>query len=304
MPEEKHYVPGSPEAAAAEEAAQKAQQEAEAKAAEEKAAADAAEKAKADEAAAAEAEAKAKADADAKAAEGEKIKSRSIYDDYKDQKRETKEWKSAAIAIAKAKGIELTGSETPAELQALLDKKDETPPPASDAPPANVDDDLKAFAEAEGMSAEGLQRLVDLIKQRIPTSALSKEDQEALKGLRDFQASQTRAQEDQQILAAAPEVKKQLEIHDEGELATVMKEITRLAHTPRFADKEIDYVVWANKDALGKLVSPKRPSFEQGGQPGDAPPETAPDFSKGGVTPEQAQKAQTKSSSSLEIRRS
>ena len=94
-------------------------------------------------------------------------------------------------------------------------------------------------------------------------------------------------------------------VEDNGRLSftTVMKEIVRLAHTPRFHDKEVQYIVWANQDALSKLVSPKKPSFERGG--GNAPDAEVKevDFS-GKMTPAQAQKAmESGPKSALEIRR-
>lgn len=88
------------------------------------------------------------------------------------------------------------------------------------------------------------------------------------------------------------------------ELDSVMKEIVRLSHTEEFHDKEVDYIVWKNRDALSKLVSPKKPSFESGGSPAEAAPEAEPDFSAGkGITPGMAEKAQTRSGSALEIRK-
>lgn len=100
-------------------------------------------------------------------------------------------------------------------------------------------------------------------------------------------------------------MKTQLVIHDDAELDTVMKEIVRLSHTAEFHDKEVDYIVWKNKDALSKLVSPKKPSFESGGSPAEAAPEAEPDFSAGkGITPTMAEKAsQEKRGSALIIRK-
>ncbi len=70
-----------------------------------------------------------------------------------------------------------------------------------------------------------------------------------------------------------------------------MNEVVRLAHTKEFHDKETDYIVWKNREALAKMVSPKKPSFEAGGQTQDSDAPAAVDFSSGRVTPEQAQRA-------------
>ena len=99
-------------------------------------------------------------------------------------------------------------------------------------------------------------------------------------------------------------MKKELSISDDAELTDVMKEVTRLAHTPKYHDKEVGYIVWDNREALSKLVSPKRSSFEQGGQSGEASEEKPAQFGPK-MTPEQAGKAMQgqRSGSGLEIRK-
>jgi len=296
MDDEKHFPPGSDaEKAAAEEAA-KAQADAEAKAAEEKTAAEAADKQKADEAAEAEAEAKAKADAEAEANKDPNIKKRSIYDDYKDKKAEAKE--AADLAAAEKARADAAEAKT-AELQAILDAKYDAKTPEEKS---EADDDLKAFAEAEGLSVEGLDKLTKIILSRVPKvempEGLSKEELDAWRASR---ADDKRVAEDNAVLAEAPSVKTQLEIHDDAELANVMKEVVRLSHTERYHDKEIDYIVFREKAALSKLVSPKKPSFEQGGQHGEGTGESTPDFGSGKVTPEQVGKHMSHPKSSYEI---
>ena len=69
-----------------------------------------------------------------------------------------------------------------------------------------------------------------------------------------------------------------------------MQEIVRLAHTKAFHDKEVDYIVWKNRDALAEMVSPKKPSFEEGGQRGDSADTGRKAFS-GKMTPMQAEQA-------------
>jgi hypothetical protein len=237
-------------------------------------------------------------------------KPRSIYDDLKDKKQEAKEYRQVAVAALKAQGIELTGKETPAELQDLMQKHKtpEAPTPPAPAPSAPTDE-LEAYAQEHGLDAPALARLAEVIGKRIPAAQLSEADRQELETLKGWKASkdaeEQRASEDREVLATAPTVKTQLEIHDDAELDTVMKEIVRLSHTKEFHDKEVDYIVWKNKDALSKLVSPKKPSFESGGSPAEAAAETEPDFSSGkGITPAMAEKAsQSRGGSALEIRK-
>ena len=299
MPEEIH-VPGKTEAEfAAQDAA-----ETEAKAAADKAAADAeaAEKAKADEAAAgAEAEAKAKAEAEAKAADPKITKPRSIYDDLKDTRKERNEARSAAeTEKARADAAEAKA----AELEALLKQGNDAKTPKEKSEAA---EDIKAYAEKHKLDPEVLDELAGILQKRVGAPKLSEEVTKRLSELEGFKATkeaqEKREAEDREIQAAAPAVKSALEIHDDAELANVMKEVMRLAHTEQYADKEVDYIIWKNKDALSKLVSPKKPSFESGGTrvEGEAAAEVAFD---GKMTPAAAQKAMTETApkSALEIR--
>jgi hypothetical protein len=299
-----HYPPGAEPDNAAKEAEAAAQAAAEAKAAEEKSATEAAEKAKADEAAKAEADAKAQADADADAkakAEADAkdpTKKRSIYDDYKDRKREAKEASElAASEKARADAAEARAT----ELQALLEKKDDAKTPEERK---EAKDDLEAFAENEGLKPDALKDLVGIIEKRLPKPEGGVLTPEEAAEWRTERARAKAAAEDQAILSEGSKVKEQLAISDDTELQTVMKEVVRLAHTKEFHDKEVDYIVWKNKDALSKLVSPKKPSFEEGGQRGAAAEETEVEFS-GKITPGQAEKAMSSGTKrSYEIRRS
>lgn len=210
----------------------------------------------------------------------------SIYDDLKAERKERKE------AIARAEAAEARNQ----ELEGLLqDKKDaKTPEEKSQA-----DDDIKAYAEKHGLDADGLQELTGIIAKRLPMpEGLSPEE---VKAFRESQATAARQAEDQAVLTEAPKVKEQLEIHSDAELKAVMDEVMKLSHTEAFHDKEVEYIVWKNREALSKLVSPKKPSFESGGNGPEGQAENI-DFSSGKVTPEQAQKAQEFPQSSYEIR--
>lgn len=218
------------------------------------------------------------------------IKKRSIYDDLKDEKKDRKGWQSVAIAAVKAQGIELKGTESLDEIQALLHHKEDakTPEQKSDA-----DDDIKAFLEAEGLTPEQFDKLSDVVAKKLGRQQLPEDVQKELEANREFrekqEAADRRAAEDREIEKRADYVKETLKVHDEGELATVMAEVKRLAHTKDFHDKEVEYIIFRNMGALAKLVSPKRKSFEESsGHKGEGS-EAAPDFSSGKVTPAQAQ---------------
>lgn len=213
------------------------------------------------------------------------VKKRSIYEDLKAEKKQRKEAQQAA-QTAEDRAAELEAQNT--ELKALLDaKKDATTPQEK----ARADDDLKAFAEENDMSPEALDRLYGIFEKRV-TKNLPKGGptltEDELADFRAWRQSSKIADEDKAILAEAPTVKQQLAVSNDQELSAVMQEIVRLSHTKEYHDKEVGYIVWKNQAALAKLVSPKKPSFETGGQgpATEAPAEV--DFSKGGITPAMA----------------
>ena len=81
-----------------------------------------------------------------------------------------------------------------------------------------------------------------------------------------------------------------------------MDEVVRLTHTPEYHDKPVKYIVWDKQVELAKMVSPKKPTFESGGQRGEGSDKDA-DFSSGGVTPLQAQQSlHEKRTSAFDIR--
>jgi len=233
-------------------------------------------------------------------------KPRSIYKDLKETRQEKNAWQETAVAALKAQGIELTGTETPEQVRELLTLHKTVPPPTptpeSPAPaPQDVPaDPIEAFAKEKGYDAAELARLAQIIKDQIPQSQISDEERQSLTDLKAFKektdAEAKRREEDTAIQAEAPNVQKALSVSDAGELTAVMAEITRLAHTAKYADKEVDYILFKEKDALSKLVSPKKPSFESGDNVPTPEAETEIDLSKGGVTPEMAQKANQKTS--------
>lgn len=188
----------------------------------------------------------------------EQSKKRSIYDDLKEKKHEAK----TATARAEAAEAEV------ARLRALSEKQDQAATPKEKS---EAKDDLEAWAEEEGLNPEQTKRFADIIIKRLPASGLSEEDKATLAVVKDFQSQQKRNEEDNEVRAQATQVREQLDgfgvkVHDEAEFKAVMDEIVKLSHTPDFHDKEIGYIVWKNRDAFSKMITPKKKSFEQGGQ--------------------------------------
>jgi hypothetical protein len=203
-------------------------------------------------------------------------KPRSIYDAHKETKHKLKETRSE-LETAQARVAELEG---------LLAKKDEAETPKEKSKAAA---DIQEYAKKHGLDADSLDELTQVILSKVPKSESSLTPEEAEEWRKD-RATAKQREEDQSILNEAPSVKKELGITDDVELQNVMKEVVRLAHTKAFHDKEVDYIVWKNREALSKLVSPKKPSFEAGGQNVEAAAEEEVTLSSK-ATPQQAEKA-------------
>lgn len=225
----------------------------------------------------------------------EPIKKRSIYDDYKEKKQEAKD------ATARAEAAEAKA----AELQALLEKKDDAETPAEKK---EAKDAIEAFAEREGLKPDSLRELTKIIVEQLPKQPSGLTEEEAAEWRAD-RAKAKAAAEDNAVLAEASGVKAQLAefgspVHDDAEFQKVMAEVVRLSHTKEFHDKSVDYIVYSKRKELAKLISPKKDSFEQGGQRGAEGSEQPIELSSK-ATPLDAQKAmQGSGRQEYDIRRS
>jgi hypothetical protein len=209
------------------------------------------------------------------------VKKRSVYTDLKEERKERQD-ATARAEVAEARA---------AELEALLQQKGDAKTPEERK---EAKDDLDAFAEKEGLKPDALKELIGIIGKRLPKPEGGVLTAEEAAEWRAERARSKAAAEDQQVLAESANIRTQLEgfgipVHDEAEFKEVMKEVVKLSHTPEFHDKEVDYIVYRNRDKLTKMISPKKPSFEEGGQGGGSP-EGAIEFS-GKMTPGQAERA-------------
>jgi hypothetical protein len=214
-------------------------------------------------------------------------KPRSIYEAKQAEKARRKE---AEAALATEREARTAAEARAAELEALLGAKDTATTPKEKS---EAKDAIDEWAEKQGLDGTAVRELTDIIKGALPKpegSVLTKEE------ANEWRADRARAKataEDQAVLTEAPAVRKQLEefgvkVHDEAEFQAVMAEIVKLSHTKDFHDKPVDYIVYRNRDVLGKMISPKKKSFEAGGQHQDSAG-TEPDFSGSGITPAMAQ---------------
>lgn len=222
---------------------------------------------------------------------------RSIYQDLKEKKVEAREAKEEAEAM-RAENARLAQ-----ELADLKQAKIEAKTPAEKQ---TVDDEIEAFAESIGADPDAIAGLIPILEKRLGKGeTLSKEDLEFIKQVKaEQQKTAGQVAFNNEWNDFVPSLKAEFPHVSDADLASVRKEVEKLAHTPEFHDKEIDYIYFKTKNSLSKLISPKRESAEGGG---DSVPvtelATAVEYS-GRLSPMDVQNAISKEvrGSSLEIR--
>lgn len=187
---------------------------------------------------------------------------RSIYTDYKEKKEEVKEAKEEIKAL-KAEKEALISEKS--KLEELANQLKEAKKPEEKA---EIADDIKEFAESIGADPDAIGKLESFLKKRMTTveSTISKEDVELIKQLKSEKskiAEQVGFQKEWNEFV--PSLKKDFPNISDKELVTIQKEMDKLAHTKGLNDKELDYIYFKQKEAISKLVSPKRNSFESSG---------------------------------------
>lgn len=223
---------------------------------------------------------------------------RSIYDDLKEKKVQVREAKEEVESM-RAENARLAQ-----ELETLKQAKVDAKTPVEKQ---TADEEIAAFAESIGAEPEAIAGLIPILEKRLNKGeTLSKEDLDFIKQVKaEQQKSAGQIAFNNEWDGFAPSLKAEFPHVSDADLASVRKEVERLAHTPEFHDKEIDYIYFKTKNSLSKLISPKRSSIDGGGAP--APVAETPVVTElsGKMSPMDVQNAIQKdknSSSSLEVR--
>lgn len=181
---------------------------------------------------------------------------RSIYDEYKEKKTELKSERELREKAERER------DEYRTKLEAL--SQAETQEEHQEAK-----DDLEAFAQAKGLDAQALREMRDLFTKDLKPT-IDPTISQKLQKFEQWEAETAREREQQmferEFADTLPTLKNLLPNANDDELSNVKKELDRLSHTERYHDKELAYVAWAEKDALSKLVSPKKRGMESKGK--------------------------------------
>jgi hypothetical protein len=185
----------------------------------------------------------------------EEPKKRSIYDEYKEKKQELRTEKELR-EIAEGERDELAQKLKAIETATTPKEKQE------------AKDDLDSFAEEINADPQALKRMKELFMKDIKPSV----DENLAKDLQEFKQWKSENSQvlekqhfEQEMSKSLPTIKEMLPNMSEDEFGTVKQELDKLAHTKQYHDKDLDYVVFKNKEYLSKFISPKKRGMETKG---------------------------------------
>lgn len=180
---------------------------------------------------------------------------RSIYDEYKDKKSELKSEKEAREQVERER------DELKQRLEALQNA--DTPQERREA-----QDEIDAFAEEIGADANAIRRMQELFSKNVKPvdESLARDIQEFKQWKTENSQVIEKSRFESEFQAATPTLTELLPNASTEEMATVKARVDELSHMKEFHDKELDYVIFKNKDELSKLVSPKKRGMEQRGR--------------------------------------
>lgn len=189
----------------------------------------------------------------------EEPRKRSIYDDLKDRKKDLKEEREAReeaerqVTELKQRVENLEKARNPEDKKEAQDEID------------------KFIADHKEWDKPAIADLVSLVRKGVkPESAMSAEDRKVIEDARLITAKGNKDADKQsfetEYQATAPSIKEMFPQATVEELSEVKKTLEGLAHSKGWHDKELDYIVFKNKDILSKLISPKTRGLEPKGK--------------------------------------
>lgn len=192
-------------------------------------------------------------------------KRKSIYKEYKETKKELRSEKELR-------------AETEAQLSVLQDRIKTLESAKTPEEKVEAKDELDEFAKEIGADPEVVKKMRDII---LKDSKKSEIDPEVLKRLNEVDAHNKvlikEKEYETNFSKVAPSVKELFPKLSDEELGSVKTELSKLADKPEWQGKDLDYILFKNKESLSKLVSPKKKGMESRGR-ADITIDSEPDF--------------------------
>jgi hypothetical protein len=182
---------------------------------------------------------------------------RSIYDEYKDKKNELKTEKELR---------EIAERERDDFKEKLSAVANATTPKEH----AEAQDELEEFAQRANSDPALLREMRELFLKDIKKQEVDPDLAKDLQEFKAWKAQNSQVLEKQlfedEFKKVTPTLKEMFPKISDDELSTVKTKLDEISHSKDYYDKEIDYVVFKNKDTLNALVSPKKRGMETKGR--------------------------------------
>lgn len=177
---------------------------------------------------------------------------RSIYDDFKENKRELKSERELREQAERERD-DLARQVANFNQQGTEDEEPE--------------DEFTAFARKTNADPEAVRELVALARKGNQIDPALQKDLQEFKKWKSQNAGVLESQMfAEEFAKTLPSLKEMFPTVDENELSSLRKEIDVISHKTEWHDKDLDYVVFKNKDHLSQFVSPKKKGMETKGR--------------------------------------
>lgn len=182
-----------------------------------------------------------------------KDKKRSIYHDLKDTKRDLKTEKEAREKAEK-------------ERDELVEKLKALDNAGTQQEQTEARDEVEEFlARHNEWNKDAVRELMEMTRKGITPQL----PEDLAKELAEFRTWKSGHQEqierdlfEKDFKASLPALKEIFPKASSEEFDAIKAELDKLAHTPEFHDKDLDYIAFKHKETLGALVSPKKRGME------------------------------------------
>jgi hypothetical protein len=185
------------------------------------------------------------------APEEKKNNKRTIYQEYKEKKAEVKTEKERADALQREK-------------DALQAKYDAISKAKEDGEPtAEAEEDALAYAEKIGADPDLVKRIIaEAQKGMKPDPALAQDMADFKQWKADNQKTLEKQAFESEFKAVTPVIKEFFPSVSDAELKSIKENLDKLSHSQEWHDKDLEYIVFKNRDTISTLVSPKKRGME------------------------------------------
>lgn len=183
----------------------------------------------------------------------EESRKRSIYDEYKEKKNELKSEREQREAL------EQENRELQSKIEAL--NRADTPRERAEA-----EDELDEFAKEINADPQAIKKMRELFLKDIKVPTIDESLRKDLDEFKRYKAENQQAIEkslfEKEFSKVTPTLKEFFPSVSDAELDIIKTEVDKIAHSKEWHDKDLDYIVFKNKEILSNFVSPHKKGME------------------------------------------